>query len=212
MILVFLSCLVFSYLTFSLLKIWGEMTDLKAVTKDKSEANFVPSQDPFPASDSSEEPLQKNGDSSSLPETPNQAELASHKDPKDACQQRTSKPPLYRNPPRNSVSSSDDSPANGTGTQGLEALDTSGLSSPARSQGQRTRPLSAEDKKQAHIKRQLMTNFILGSFDDNSSDEDPVPGSFGDSSRRGSRASSGAQSLEAALTSGDSETPAPTIR
>ncbi|XP_036076250.1 acetyl-CoA carboxylase 2 isoform X1 [Rousettus aegyptiacus] len=212
MILVFLSCLVFSYLTFSLLKIWGEMTDLKAVTKDKSEANFVPSQEPFPASDSSEEPLQKNGDSSSLPETPNQAELASHKDPKDACQQRTSKPPLYRNPPRNSVSSSDDSPANGTGTQGLEALDTSGLSLPARSQGQRTRPLSAEDKKQAHIKRQLMTNFILGSFDDNSSDEDPVPGSFGDSSRRGSRASSGAQSLEAALTSGDSETPAPTIR
>ncbi|XP_039717703.1 acetyl-CoA carboxylase 2 isoform X1 [Pteropus medius] len=211
MILVFLSCLIFSYLTFSLLKIWGKMTDIKAV-REKSEANFVPSQEPFPASDSSEEPLQKNGDSSSLPETPNQAELASHKGPKDACQQRTSKPPLHRNPPRNSVPSSDDSPANGTGTQGLEALDTSGLSSPARSQGQRARPLSAEDKKQAHIKRQLMTNFILGSFDDNSSDEDPGPGSFGESSRRGSRASLGALSLEAALTSGDSETPAPTIR
>lgn len=188
------------------------MTDSKAVTENKSEANFVPSQEPFLASGSSEEPLQKNGDSSSLPETSDQPEQTSHKGPKDACQQRTSKPPLHRNPPRNSVSSSDDSPANGTETQSLEALDASGLSLPARSQGQRARPLSAEDKKQAHIKRQLMTNFILGSFDDISSDEDPGPGSFGESSRRGSRASPGALSLETALTSGNSETPAPTIR
>lgn len=211
-LLLFLSCLIFSCLTFSWLKIWGKMTDSKPVAKDNPEASFIPSEEPFPASDSSGEPPQKNGNNSSLPKTPNQAELASHKDPKDACWQRTSRPPPHRNPLKKPLSSGDTSPANGTGTQGLEAPDPSGPSSPARLQGQRARTLSKEDEKQAHIRKQLMTKFILGSFDDNSSDEDPGTGLFRESSRKGSRASLGALSLDAALTTGDSETPVSTIR
>ncbi|XP_029777234.1 acetyl-CoA carboxylase 2 isoform X3 [Suricata suricatta] len=150
-LLLLLSCLIFCCLTFSLLKFWGEMTDSKQVN----------SQVPFPASDSSGEPPQKNDDSGPLPGTPNQAEPASHK---------------------------------------------------AKPQGQQARPLSKEDEKQEHIKRQLMTNFILGSFDDYSSDEDPSAGFFRESSRKGSRASLGTLSLEAALTVGEPENLIPTIR
>lgn len=57
-----------------------------------------------------------------------------------------------------------------------------------------------------------MTNFILGSFDDYSSDEDSVAGSSRESTRKGSRASLGALSLEAALTAGEAETRVPTMR
>lgn len=57
-----------------------------------------------------------------------------------------------------------------------------------------------------------MTNFILGSFDDNSSDEDPSTGSVKDSSRKGSRASLGTLSLEAVLNTSDPESHAPTMR
>ncbi|XP_066116448.1 acetyl-CoA carboxylase 2 isoform X1 [Saccopteryx bilineata] len=206
-LLLFLSCLIF----FSWLKIWGKMTDSQPITKTKPEASFIASQEPLPASDSSEEPLQSNGDSSSLPKSSNQAEPASHKGPKDACQRRASRPPPHRNPPRSPLPSRDASPASGTRTQGLEVPDTNGLSLPGRSQA-RARPLSKEDEKQEHIKRQLMTNFILGSFDDNSSDEDPGTASFRDSSRKGSRASLGTLSLEAARIAGGSESPIPTIR
>lgn len=189
--------------------------DSKQVTKSKSEGSCIPSQEPFPASDCSGEPPQKNGDRSPLPETPNQAEPASHKGPKDACGQRTSRPPPHQNAPGNPCSS-DDAPAalqaNGTGTEGLRTPDTNGLSSPARPQGQRTRPLSKEDEKQEHLKRQLMTNFVLGSFDDNSSDEDPGAGLFRESSRKSSRASLGTLSLEAALAVGESESPVPAMR
>lgn len=188
------------------------MTDSTPVTKNKSESSFIQNQEPVPASKSSEEPPQKHGDSSALPKTPSQAEPASHKDPKDACRPRAARPPPHRNPPRNPLSSGDASPANGIGTQGLEAPDTNGQTSPARPQGQQVRPLSKEDEKQAHIKRQLMTDFILGSFDDNSSDEDPGAGLFRESSRKGSRASLGALSLEAALAAGDPETHVSTIR
>uniref|UniRef100_G3TBG5 acetyl-CoA carboxylase n=1 Tax=Loxodonta africana TaxID=9785 RepID=G3TBG5_LOXAF len=92
------------------------------------------------------------------------------------------------------------------------APETNGLSSPARPQGQQARSSSKEDKKQAHIKRQLMTNFILGSFDDNSSDEDPGTSLFRESSRKGSRASLGALSLDAALTAGEPENTVPNMR
>ncbi|XP_005869738.1 PREDICTED: acetyl-CoA carboxylase 2 isoform X2 [Myotis brandtii] len=210
-LLLFLCCLILSCLTFSWLKIWGKMTDSKPVTKNKSEASFIPSQEPFPASNSSEEPPQKNGDNSSLPKTPSQAEPASPKGPKDADRQRTSRPPRHRNPSKSPLPSRDASPANGTRTQGLEAPDTNGLSSPARPQA-RARTLSKEDQKQAHIKRQLMTNFILGSFDDNSSDEEPGAGPGRDSSRKGSRASLGALTLEALRAAGDSETLVPAMR
>lgn len=98
------------------------------------------------------------------------------------------------------------------GTEGLKTLDTSGLPSPAKPQGQRARPFSKEDEKQEHIKRQLMTNFILGSFDDNSSDEDPGAGLFRESSGKGSRASLGTVSLEAASTVGESENHIPAMR
>ncbi|XP_008568005.1 PREDICTED: acetyl-CoA carboxylase 2 [Galeopterus variegatus] len=213
----FVSCLIFSCLTFSWLKIRGKMTDSKPVTKNRSESSFIPSQEPFPASDSSEEPLQKNGYSSSPPKTLNQAKPASNKDPRDACRRRNSLPPSHQKPPRNPPSSNDTLPflelqPNETGTEGPETLDTNDLSSPARPQGQQARSLSKEDKKRAHIKRQLMTNFILGSFDDNSSDEDSGMGSFRESSRKGSRASLGALSLEAALTAGEPETHAPAMR
>ena len=216
-LLLCLSCLIFSCLTFSWLKIWGKMTDSKPITKSKSEANFIPSQEPFPASDNSGETPQRNGEGHTLPKTPSQAEPASHKGPKDAGRRRNSLPPSHQKPPRNPLSSSDAAPspelqANGTGTQGVEATDTNGLSSSARPQGQQAGSPSKEDKKQANIKRQLMTNFILGSFDDYSSDEDSVAGSSRESTRKGSRASLGALSLEAYLTTGEAETRVPTMR
>uniref|UniRef100_G3S1F5 acetyl-CoA carboxylase n=1 Tax=Gorilla gorilla gorilla TaxID=9595 RepID=G3S1F5_GORGO len=216
-LLLCLSCLIFSCLTFSWLKIWGKMTDSKPITKSKSEANFIPSQEPFPASDNSGETSQRNGEGHTLPKTPSQAEPASHKGPKDAGRRRNSLPPSHQKPPRNPLSSSDAAPspelqANGTETQGLEAPDTNGLSSSARPQGQQAGSPSKEDKKQANIKRQLMTNFILGSFDDYSSDEDSVAGSSRESTRKGSRASLGALSLEAYLTTGEAETRVPTMR
>uniref|UniRef100_A0A2K6MJP4 acetyl-CoA carboxylase n=1 Tax=Rhinopithecus bieti TaxID=61621 RepID=A0A2K6MJP4_RHIBE len=216
-LLLCLSCLIFSCLTFSCLKIWGKMTDSKPITKSTSEANFILSQEPFPTSDNSGETPQRNGEDHSLPKTPSQAEPASHKGPKDAGRRRNSLPPSHQKRPRNPLSSSDAAPspelqANGTGTQGLEAPDTNGLSSSARPQGQQAGSPSKEDRKQANIKRQLMTNFILGSFDDYSSDEDSVAGSSRESTRKGSRASLGALSLEALLTAGEAETRVPTMR
>ncbi|GAB5579140.1 acetyl-CoA carboxylase 2 isoform X1 [Prionailurus iriomotensis] len=214
-LLLFLSCLIFSCLTFSWLKFWGEMTDSKQVTKSTPEGSCSPSQAPFPASDSSGEPLQKNDNNGPLPETPKRAEPSSHRGADDTDQQRTSGPPPRQNPPGDSLSSDDTSPApqaNATGTADLKTPDTDGPSSPAKPQGPRARPLSKKDEKQEHIKRQLMTNFILGSFDDNSSDEDPSAGLFRESPRKGSRASLGTLSLEAALTAGEPENPVPTIR
>ena len=186
------------------------MTDSTPATKNHSEGDILLNQESLPASDSSEEPLQKNGDSSSGPKTPDQAEPASLKGRKDASLKRTSRPPPYRNPQKSPLPSRDASPANGTGTRSPEAPDTNVLSSPTRPQA-RGRALSREDQKQAHIKSQLMTKFILGSFDDNSSDEDASVGSR-ESSRRGSRASLGGLPLEAARTAGDSESSVPTMR
>ncbi|XP_058137492.1 acetyl-CoA carboxylase 2 isoform X3 [Dasypus novemcinctus] len=211
-LLLFLSCLVFSCLTFSWLKIWGTMTDSKLVTEDKWEASVLQSQECFSDSHSSEQPLQENDDGSSLPTSPEQTEPASHRGPEDASWQRTSQPPPHLEPTRNHPSSSEPSASpklQTNGTAAPEALGTNGLSSPAWPQGQQARS-PKEAKKQAHIKRQLMTNFILGSFDDNSSDEDPA--SFRESSRKGSRASLGALSLEASLTTGEPETLVPTMR
>uniref|UniRef100_A0A8C0ALK5 Acetyl-CoA carboxylase 1 n=1 Tax=Bos mutus grunniens TaxID=30521 RepID=A0A8C0ALK5_BOSMU len=204
-LLLFLSCLIFSCLTFSQLKI----------TKSKRKVSFTPSQEPIPASEGSQEPPQEDCNSSPLPKTPSQAELASHKGPQDTCQQRPSRSPLPQNPQGNPLSSDDASPAcqaNGSETEGPEIPNTNDLSALARPQGQRARTLSREDRKQAHIKRQLMTNFILGSFDDNSSDEDAGAALFRQSSRKGSRASLGTLSLETAHAAGETETSAPVIR
>ncbi|CAK6440135.1 unnamed protein product [Pipistrellus nathusii] len=211
-LLLCLCCLIFSCLTFSWLKIWGKMTDATPAAKNKPEASFVPSQEPLPAPNSSKEPPQKNGDSGPLPKTPSQAEPASQKGPKDADWQRTSRPPRHRHPSRSPLPSRDASPASGIRTQGPEAPDTNGLSSPLARPQARARALSKEDQKQARLKRQLMTNFILGSFDDNSSDEDPGAGAGRESSRRGSRASLGALTPEAARAAGDSEALVPAMR
>ncbi|XP_045441590.1 acetyl-CoA carboxylase 2 isoform X4 [Pipistrellus kuhlii] len=211
-LLLCLCCLIFSCLTFSWLKIWGKMTDATPAAKNKPEASFVPSQEPLPAPNSSEEPPQKNGDSGPLPKTPNQEEPASQKSPKDADWQRTSRPPRHRHPSRSPLPSRDASPASGIRTPGLEAPDANGLSSPPARPQARVRALSKEDQKQARLKRQLMTNFILGSFDDNSSDEDAGAGPGRESSRRGSRASLGALTLEAARAAGDSEALVPAMR
>ncbi|XP_069882456.1 acetyl-CoA carboxylase 2 isoform X1 [Dipodomys merriami] len=207
-LLLFLSCLIFSCLTFSWLKIWRKMTDSSPVTNSKLEASLILNQEPIPASDNSEEQLQTNDGDSSQPKTPKQAEPASHKSPSDACQQEDSQTPH---------SSHDTWPTpelqvNGTETQGPEPPDTYGLSSPAKPQGQRARSPSKEDKKQAHIKRQLMTNFILGSFDDNSSDEDSGAGILRESSRKGSRASLGTLSPEAAMIASEADTLMPAMR
>uniref|UniRef100_A0A8D1NL69 acetyl-CoA carboxylase n=1 Tax=Sus scrofa TaxID=9823 RepID=A0A8D1NL69_PIG len=214
-LLLFLSCLIISCLTFSWLKVWGEMTDSKPVTKSQLKAPSLLGREPLPASDSSPEPLQENDNSSSLPKTSSQAEPASHKGPKDTSRQRTSRPPPQQDPQGNPLFSSDAPAApqaSVTRAAGLEAPNASGLALPARPQGQRAKTLSRQDKKQEHIKRQLMTNFILGSFDDNSSDEDSGAGLFRDSSRKGSRASLGTLGLEAAPTTGEAETPVTTIR
>uniref|UniRef100_A0A8C2VCF5 acetyl-CoA carboxylase n=1 Tax=Chinchilla lanigera TaxID=34839 RepID=A0A8C2VCF5_CHILA len=203
--LLFLSCLIFSCLTW--LKVWGKMTESKPVTNSNTEVSFSTDQETFQASDSFEEPLQMNGGHSS----------SSHKDPKHACPQRNSLPSSHQKPPRNPVSSSDTWPSsehqtNGTDAQGPEAPCTNCPSSPARPQSQRGSSLSRERERQAHIKRQMMTNFIVGSFDDNSSDEDPGAGLFRESSRKGSRASLGNLSPEAALISGESDIHTPTMR
>nr|XP_048305885.1 acetyl-CoA carboxylase 2 isoform X1 [Myodes glareolus]XP_048305892.1 acetyl-CoA carboxylase 2 isoform X1 [Myodes glareolus]XP_048305901.1 acetyl-CoA carboxylase 2 isoform X1 [Myodes glareolus]XP_048305910.1 acetyl-CoA carboxylase 2 isoform X1 [Myodes glareolus] len=210
-LLLFLTCLVFSCLTFSWLKLWGTVTDFKPLTSRKMEASLLSSEE----SDSSLEPLQKHGDCSKL-DPLDQEEPASHRGPRDASYQRNSLPPSHQKPPRN-PSSNDTWPSpelqtNETAAQGPEVPGTSGLSSPVRPPGQQAKPPSREDKKQAHIKRQLMTNFILGSFDDNSSDEDPSAGSFRDSPRKGSRPSLGTLSLEAVPNSSDPESHAPTMR
>lgn len=210
-LLLFLTCLVFSYLTFSCLKIWEKMADSKPLTNSEVQASLLSSEESFPALDRSEEPLQKHGDCCSLSETPDQEELAFHRGPRDASEQRNSLPPSHRKPPRNPLSSNDTSPerqTNWTVAQGPEGPDANGLSSPA----QQATPPSREDQKQARIKRQLMTNFILGSFDDNSSDEDPSAGSFKYTSRKGSRASLGTLSPEAALNTSEPESHAPTMR
>jgi acetyl-CoA carboxylase/biotin carboxylase 2 len=56
-----------------------------------------------------------------------------------------------------------------------------------------------------------MTTFILGSFDDNSSDED-LGVSFRESSRKNSRASLGTLFLEAAGTASEADAHVPTMR
>uniref|UniRef100_A0A2K6GW75 acetyl-CoA carboxylase n=1 Tax=Propithecus coquereli TaxID=379532 RepID=A0A2K6GW75_PROCO len=217
-LLLFLSCLVFSCLTFSWLKIRRKITDSEPVAMSQSEASAIRSQEPFPDSDSSGKPPQENGgDGISPPKTPQEADPASHTRPKDSGRRRSSLPPLHQKPPRDPLSSTHVSPspelqANGTGSEDPEAPDTNGLSSPAQPRGQQARSPSKEDKKQANIKKQLMTNFILGSFDEYSSDEDPGASSFRESSRKGSRASLGTLSLEALLTTGEPETRVPTMR
>ncbi|KAM6165825.1 acetyl-CoA carboxylase 2 isoform 2-T2 [Erethizon dorsatum] len=214
--LLFLSCLIFSCLTW--LKVWGKMTESKPVTNSNLEVSFGVDQETFGASDSLEEPLKMNGGhSSSLSDTPNQAEPASHEDPKYACPQRNSLPSSLQKPPRHPVSSSDTWPSpecqtNGTGAQGPKAPGTNCLSSPARPQSQQASSPSRENERQAHIKRQMMTSFIVGSFDDNSSDEDPGAGLFRQSSRKGSRPSLGNLSAEAALISGERDIHTPTMR
>ncbi|XP_031193342.1 acetyl-CoA carboxylase 2 isoform X3 [Mastomys coucha] len=201
-LLLLLTCLVFSCLTFSWLKIWGKMTDSKPLGNSKVEASLLSSEESLSASEPSEEQLQKHGDCSCL----------SYRGSKDTSQQRNSLPNSRQKPPRNSLSSNDTWPSpelqtNWTEAPGSEVPDANGLSFPARPPSQRTVTPSREDKKQAHIKRQLMTSFILGSLDDNSSDEDPSAGSFQNSSRKGSRASLGTLSQEA-----DPEFHTPTMR
>lgn len=216
-LLLFLTCLVFSCLTFSWLKVWGKMTDSKPLTSSKVEASLLSSKGSLSASEPSEEQLQKHGDCSCLATTPDLEEPASHRGPREASQQTNSMPSSDQKPPRNLLSSNDSWPSpelqtNWTAAPGSEVPDASGLSFPARPPSQRTVSPSREDKKQAHIKRQLMTSFILGSLDDNSSDEDPGAGSFQNSSRKGSRASLGTLSLEAALNTSDPESHTPTMR
>jgi acetyl-CoA carboxylase/biotin carboxylase 2 len=206
-LLLFLTCLVFSCLTFSWLKIWGKMTDSKPLTNSKVEANLLSSEESLSASELSGEQLQEHGDHSCL----------SYRGPRDASQQRNSLPSSCQRPPRNPLSSNDTWPSpelqtNWTAAPGPEVPDANGLSFPARPPSQRTVSPSREDRKQAHIKRQLMTSFILGSLDDNSSDEDPSAGSFQNSSRKSSRASLGTLSQEAALNTSDPESHAPTMR
>ncbi|ERE74638.1 acetyl-CoA carboxylase 2-like protein [Cricetulus griseus] len=185
------------------------MTDSEPPTKSEVEASLFSSEETFPASDRSGEPLQKHGDCSSLSKTTDQEEPASHRGPRDASWQKNALPPSHQKPPRNPLSSNDTWPS--PELQDPKVPDTNGSSFPARPPGQQAKSPSREDKKQAHIKRQLMTNFILGSFDDNSSDEDPIAGSFRDSPRKGSRPSLGTLSLEAALNSSDPPTMRPSM-
>ncbi|EDL19919.1 acetyl-Coenzyme A carboxylase beta [Mus musculus] len=183
------------------------MTDSKPLTNSKVEANLLSSEESLSASELSGEQLQEHGDHSCL----------SYRGPRDASQQRNSLPSSCQRPPRNPLSSNDTWPSpelqtNWTAAPGPEVPDANGLSFPARPPSQRTVSPSREDRKQAHIKRQLMTSFILGSLDDNSSDEDPSAGSFQNSSRKSSRASLGTLSQEAALNTSDPESHAPTMR
>ncbi|XP_055002917.1 acetyl-CoA carboxylase 2 isoform X1 [Sorex araneus] len=204
-LLILLSCLISYCLTFSWLKIWRKMADSTGSTDNPPEVDFPPSPEPSAASGA---PQLHVEDHSSPPKTPQTAEPASLKGARDARRQKPSRHPTHLKPPRTPVGPDSASEA---GPADPLAPDTNGLvtvESPT--QGPRARTLSREDEKQAHIKRQLMTNFILGSFDDNSSDEDAA--AFQHSSRKGSRASLGAPSLEAALAAGRLEVPTSEIR
>ncbi|XP_051691837.2 acetyl-CoA carboxylase 2 isoform X2 [Oryctolagus cuniculus] len=203
-LLVLLSCLIFSCLTASWLKIWRKMTDSKPVASGHSDVTFILNQEPLPAADSSGEPPKANGNHSGVPEAPSQAKPASHR------RQRNSLPASRHKSPKTPPSPNNSSPSpelqeDKMGTQDAGAPDANGLPGPARLQGPPASTPSREEEKQEHIRRQLMTNFILGSFDDNSSDEDPGTAAFRESSRKGSRASLGTLALEA-------ETHVPTMR
>uniref|UniRef100_H0V3L2 acetyl-CoA carboxylase n=1 Tax=Cavia porcellus TaxID=10141 RepID=H0V3L2_CAVPO len=204
--LLFLSCLIFSCLTW--LKVWKKMAESKPETNSTLEISFGMDQETRRASDGLEEPLRMNGGQSSS---------LSHEDPKCVHRKRNSLSSSHQKPPRNPVSSSDTRPSpehqtNGTGAQGPEAPGTNSLPSPARPHSQKAASRSRENARQAHIKRRMMTDFIVGSFDDNSSDEEPGAGLFRESARKSSRGSLGNLSTEPALIAGDSDIHNPTIR
>ncbi|XP_045152620.1 acetyl-CoA carboxylase 2 [Echinops telfairi] len=206
-LLLCLSLLFFSCLTFSRFILGKTMTDAGPAPKSRPES--MPGQQPFPASDSSEQPLPKDadGDNCTLPKTPTQAEPPPLTDPKDASRRRTARPPPRQKPPRNPPSSTDPSTSPECQANGA-APEANSLSSQAQARGQRAR----EDEKQAHIKKQLMTNFILGSFEDNSSDEDTGSSEFRGPLQKDSRSSLGTLSLDPALAASERETTVPSMR
>ncbi|XP_075390444.1 acetyl-CoA carboxylase 2 [Tenrec ecaudatus] len=206
-LLLCVSLLLFSCLTFSWFILGKTMTDSGPAPKSRPKA--MPDQQPFPASDNSEQPLPKDDDGGNhtLPKTPTQAEPPPLTDPKDASRRRTARPPPRQKPPRNPPPSIDLSPPPECQASGA-APEANSLSPPAQARAQRAR----EDEKQAHIKRQLMTNFILGSFEDNSSDEDAGSSEFRESLRKDSRSSLGTLPLDPPLAAGECETTVPSMR
>lgn len=203
-LLLFLSGLIISCLTFSWLKFWGKMTDSQPVTSSSPSGNSNLSQEPLAAAEGSGEPPQVNG-------KPKPAPHRGTRDAHAAGRRRNSIPTSRQKLPKppsspNNVLPSPETQAGKTGTQQLDVPDANGLPGPARPQGLAASAPSREDEKQEHIKRQLMTNFILGSFDDNSSDEDSGATAFRISSRKGSRASLGILSPEGLPTLGEAET------
>ncbi|XP_040859615.1 acetyl-CoA carboxylase 2 isoform X2 [Ochotona curzoniae] len=208
-LLLFLSGLIISCLTFSWLKFWGKMTDSQPVTSSSPSGNSNLSQEPLAAAEGSGEPPQVNG-------KPKPAPHRGTRDAHAAGRRRNSIPTSRQKLPKppsspNNVLPSPETQAGKTGTQQLDVPDANGLPGPARPQGLAASAPSREDEKQEHIKRQLMTNFILGSFDDNSSDEDSGATAFRISSRKGSRASLGILSPEGLPTLGEAETQMRTI-
>lgn len=207
------SCLVFYCLIFSWLKIWRKMTDSKPGTKTPVEVTLLPSQEPSAASGNSGAPQPHPEDCSSSPPNPAQAsEPAPLKDSRNAHHQKPSRPLPHHKPPRTPVasdSSSSADPAHDKDTGGSQDPDSNGLKA-IRPKSSQAGALSKDEEKQAHLKRQLMTDFILGSFDDNSSDDDT--GAFQHSARKGSRASLGAPSPDTALATSHLEAPTSVIR
>ncbi|XP_049645344.1 acetyl-CoA carboxylase 2 [Suncus etruscus] len=207
------SCLVFYCLIFSWLKIWRKMTDSKPGTKTPVEVTLLLSQEPSAASANSGAPQPHSEDCcSSPPKSPQASEPAPLKDSRNARHQKPSRPLLHHKPPRTPVASDSASPADSArdkGTGGSQDPDSNGLEA-TRQQGPQAGALSKDEEKQAHLKRQLMTDFILGSFDDNSSDDDT--GTFQHSARKGSRTSLGAPSPDPALATSHLEAPTSVIR
>ncbi|XP_043827164.1 acetyl-CoA carboxylase 2 isoform X2 [Dromiciops gliroides] len=193
--------------------VWSIMADAKSVTKSKSETK-PQCQAPFPTCVSKGEPAHQNVD--------NQSPQASLKLDTPAClegstdgpKRLTSRPPPHTKPcqplPSDTTSACTEPRADGPEGQG----DTESPSSPLGPQGKRLFPLSKEDEKRAQIKKQLMTNFILGSFDDNSSDDETPDSLFRASSRKSSRSSFGSLSFDSASLRSmtESELSVPTMR
>ncbi|XP_039771055.1 acetyl-CoA carboxylase 2 isoform X2 [Ornithorhynchus anatinus] len=186
--------LTFLLLTFAWF-VSSAMADLKPPTASEPEVPpREPSPDPVDKGDPETAQAQQNSEVNEPPSRPNQA----MPDPSRASQNPghlATRPPHWRpsnDPPvLDATSATADHRANG-----LEGSPTPDLLSPSGSQAKRVRPLSKEDQKQARIRKQLMTKFILGSFDDNSSDDEAVAGAFKASSRRSSRSSFGSSSFE----------------
>ncbi|XP_056677579.1 acetyl-CoA carboxylase 2 isoform X2 [Monodelphis domestica] len=173
--------------------VWNTMAEAKSLGKSKSETK-IQRPEPSPACvGRADAPHPEAG----LPAAPAGLRLdtpAGLEGPGEGMKRLTTRPPPHAKPcPPASLEGQANGPE---GPATSEAPP-----SPPGTQGKRLRGPSRDDQRQAQIRKQLMTNFILGSFDDNSSDDDDDDDDDGPDaspSRKSSRSSFGSLSFDSA--------------